>query len=77
MTPSHADIGREKVEYGRYINDSDYQHNARVCVIGQDLVEKLFPMVDPLDKEVLLAGIPFRVIGVIEEGGQHVRTKPG
>jgi putative ABC transport system permease protein len=69
LTPSHADIGREKVEYGRYINDNDYQHSARVCVIGQDLVEKLFPMVDPLDKEVLLAGIPFRVIGVIERVG--------
>ena len=38
-------------------------------MIGQDLVEKLFPMVDPLDKEVLLAGIPFRVIGVIERVG--------
>ena len=58
-----------KCEAGRYINDSDYQHNARVCVIGQDLVEKLFPYVDPLDKEVSLAGIPFRVIGVMEKVG--------
>ena len=69
VTPGHADIGREKVAYGRYLNDSDYQHNARVCLIGQDLVEKLFPMVDPLDKEVLLAGLPFRVIGVAERLG--------
>jgi len=69
MTASFADIGREKVEYGRYLNDSDYQHNARVCVIGSDLVEKLFPSVDPLDKEVSLAGLPFRVIGVTEKMG--------
>jgi putative ABC transport system permease protein len=69
ITPSHADIGREKVASGRYLNDSDYQHNARVCFIGQDLAEKLFPMVDPLDKEVLLAGLPFRVIGVAERLG--------
>ena len=69
MTPSFADIGREKVEIGRYINDADYQHNARVCVIGQDLVEKLFPNVDPLDKEVQLAGLPFRVVGVTEKVG--------
>jgi putative ABC transport system permease protein len=66
MTPSFVDIGREKVAYGRYINDTDYQHNSRVAVIGSDLVEKLFPSVDPLDKELLLAGIPFRVIGVTE-----------
>jgi len=69
MTPSHADIGREKVIYGRYISEADYQHNARVCVIGQDLLEKLFPWVDPLEKEVLLGGIPFRVIGVTERVG--------
>ena len=47
----------------------DYQHNARVCVIGPDLVDKLFPNVDPLDKEVQLAGLPFRVIGVTERQG--------
>jgi putative ABC transport system permease protein len=69
MTPSFVDIGREKVESGRYINDSDYQHNARVCVIGQDLVEKLFPGVDPLDKEVSLGGLPFRVVGVTQKVG--------
>ena len=69
MTPSFADIGREKVEVGRYISDTDYQHNARVCVIGQDLVDRLFPNVDPLDKEVQLAGLPFRVVGVTERVG--------
>ncbi|MGA3039974.1 MAG: ABC transporter permease [Bryobacteraceae bacterium] len=68
-TPSFVDIGREKVAIGRYINDSDYQHNARVCVIGQDLVEKLFPQVDPIDKEVSIAGLPFRVVGVMEKVG--------
>jgi putative ABC transport system permease protein len=69
VTPSFADIGREKIEKGRYISDADYQHNARVCVIGQDLVDKLFPGVDPLDKEVSLGGLPFRVIGVTERVG--------
>jgi putative ABC transport system permease protein len=69
MTPSFADIGREKIQYGRYINDIDAQHNARVCVIGADLLEKLFPNVDPLDKEVQIAGLPFRVVGVTERLG--------
>ena len=32
-------------------------------------MEKLFPLTDPLDKEVSLAGIPFRVIGVMEKVG--------
>ena len=69
VTASFTNIGREKVEKGRYISDVDYQHNARVCVIGQDLVEKLFPNVDPLDKEVQLGGLPFRVVGITERVG--------
>lgn len=69
MTPSFSDIGREKIQFGRYIGETDYRHNARVCVIGQDLVEKLFLNVDPLEKEVSLGGLPFRVIGVAEKVG--------
>jgi putative ABC transport system permease protein len=69
VTPSYGDIGREKIREGRYINDSDYRHSAHVCVIGQDLVDKLFPNVDPLGKEVSFAGIPFRVIGATEKIG--------
>ena len=72
VTPSFADIGREKVAVGRYINDTDYRHGAHVCVIGQDLVSKLFPLVDPLEKEVLTSGIPFRVIGAMEKVGSTI-----
>jgi len=69
MTANWAEIGREKVAMGRYFNDSDYQRNARVCVIGQDLLDELFPGLDPIDKEVSVAGIPFRVVGVMEKVG--------
>ncbi len=69
LTPSHMDIGREKVVEGRYLSEQDSNHNARVCFIGQDLVEKFFPGVDPLDKEILVSGQPFRVIGVADRVG--------
>jgi len=69
VTPSHADIGREKVQDGRYISDQDYQHNAHVCFIGQDIVDKLFPVVDPLGHELFVGGEAFRVIGVAERVG--------
>jgi putative ABC transport system permease protein len=69
VTPSFVDVGREKVVAGRYLSDTDYRHKMRVCVIGQDLVEKLFPSVDPLGKAVMISGIPFQVIGVMEKVG--------
>ncbi|MFB3922963.1 MAG: ABC transporter permease [Terriglobia bacterium] len=69
VTASHAYIGREKVLYGRYISDQDYRHNARVCFIGQDIVNKLFPMTDPIGKEIIVGQHSFSVIGVAERVG--------
>jgi putative ABC transport system permease protein len=69
MTPSFADVGREKIEQGRYISEADYRRSARVCVIGRDLVDKLFPNVDPLGKEVAIGGLPFQVVGYTERVG--------
>ena len=63
-TPSMIDIGQAKVEMGRYLTDSDYNHSARVCFIGRDLVDEFFPTLDPIDREVTVRGVPFRVIGV-------------
>jgi putative ABC transport system permease protein len=69
ITASHAYIGREKVAEGRYISEQDYRHNTRVCFIGQDIVEKLFPTSDPIGKELSVGGFNFTVVGVAEKVG--------
>ena len=69
ITPSHVDIGREKVLEGRYLTEQDYNHNAMVCFIGQDLVQKFFPNVDPLGKEIIIEGHGFTVVGTAEKVG--------
>jgi putative ABC transport system permease protein len=69
VTPGFTDIGREKIARGRYINEADDQHKARVCVIGADLVDQLFPWVDPIGKEIQIRGIPFRIVGTAERVG--------
>jgi len=40
--------------------------------MGQDLVRALFPFTDPLEKEVKIAGRPFRVVGVMEPLGNFL-----
>jgi putative ABC transport system permease protein len=69
VTPSMIDIGSQKVERGRYLTDSDYQHEALVCFIGHDLVDEFFPSIEPLGKEILVNGLPFQVVGVAEKIG--------
>jgi putative ABC transport system permease protein len=69
VTPNMIEIQSTAVEFGRYLTDSDYLHRRQVCVIGQDVVESLFPNVDPVGKELHLEGRPFLVVGVGERVG--------
>ena len=68
-TPNMIDIGQAKVETGRYFTESDYDHSAMVCFIGQDLVDEFFPSLDPIGKEITVRGATFRVIGVATKIG--------
>jgi len=69
VTPSMINIGQAKVGEGRYITESEYEHSAAVCFIGQDLVNEFFPNVDPVGKEVTVSGQPYRIVGVAEKIG--------
>jgi putative ABC transport system permease protein len=52
---------------GRYFTASEVRNQNRVTVLGQGVVDVLFPHVDPIDKEIRIGGLPFTVIGVLEE----------
>ncbi|MGH9451210.1 MAG: ABC transporter permease [Terriglobia bacterium] len=69
VTPSLIDIAATDIAYGRYITDSDETHRSMVCFIGNDLLDKFFPNVDPLGKFISIRGIPFEVVGVAKKIG--------
>jgi len=56
-----------KVEYGRDLRESDIQNSTDVCIIGKDIVEKIFPHFNPVGQIVRIDGRPLRVIGVMEK----------
>ena len=69
-TPNYGEIRGYDVARGRYINESDYNSRSRVVVLGAETAKNLFPEdVDPVDTDIKLRGITFRVIGVLEEVG--------
>jgi len=70
-TPDYADIREFQIDRGRFIENADYNSRSRVVVLGPDTVEALFPEdIDPLETDIKLNGLNFRVIGVLEsEGG--------
>ncbi len=55
------------VEYGRDFRESDIQYSADVCILGQEIVEKIFPNMNPVNQIVRVDSKPFRVIGVMEK----------
>lgn len=54
---------------GRFITESDIQHRAKVCVLGAELAETLFPHTDPLEKKIRIGPEEFTVVGVLQKRG--------
>jgi len=60
------------VEKGRFITETDVSRASRVVVLGAAVAETLFPFVDPVDKEIMVDGRRFRVIGVVQKMGKFL-----
>ena len=65
-------LSRLNVEYGRDFTDLDVNNRRSVCILGADIVENLFPNLDPLGKKVRLSGELFTVVGVVEKRGSFL-----
>jgi putative ABC transport system permease protein len=68
-TPNMIDIDTRTLERGRFFTPSESAHNANVCVIGDTLVQQLFPGVDPIGKTIRVGSEEFQVIGTMEKIG--------
>jgi putative ABC transport system permease protein len=69
VTANIGDMDVEEVARGRYITDQDNEHRTNVTLIGQDVVNKLFPNVDPMGKTISLDGRDYQVVGVAKPMG--------
>jgi putative ABC transport system permease protein len=54
---------------GRYLSAEDLSSNARVAMIGTKMAVTLFGDSSPLDEEILIGRVPFRIVGVLEPVG--------
>ena len=55
------------VEYGRDLRESDITYSTDVCILGKEVVEKLFPHINPVGKIVRVDNRPLKVIGLLEK----------
>ena len=72
VNTEYLDIRQRKVADGEMFTEEDVRSAAKVCVLGQTLVDNLFPDgTDPIGKVVRFGKIPMTVIGVLEEKGYN------
>ena len=60
------------VDKGRFMSGMDVSRGTRVAVIGYDVAESLYGPRDPIDKEMMIDGLRFNVIGVLEKRGKFL-----
>jgi putative ABC transport system permease protein len=56
-------------ERGRFLSESDITHRSKVCILGADLNETLFPYINGLGKEIRIGPEKFTVVGILEKRG--------
>jgi len=67
--PSYFEIKNVEIASGRIFTPQEVRAGIPVIVLGSELGEKLFAGLDPLGKDVTIAGLPYRVIGVAKKRG--------
>ncbi len=69
ITPEAMYTNNWSIEYGRAINQLDVNYTADVAVIGLDIVNKLYPNINPIGQTITIGGKKFEVVGVFEKLG--------
>lgn len=72
VNQDYLTIRQLKIADGEMFTETDIKAAAKVCILGQTVVDYLFPDgSDPVGRVVRFNSIPFRVIGVLQKKGYN------
>lgn len=69
VTPEYVETAGIEIASGRFIGEADGLEARSVAVLGPDVVDRLFPNLEPIGQEIRVRGRVFTVIGVLERRG--------
>jgi putative ABC transport system permease protein len=77
-TANWVEVTGGDIVQGRNFTPAEATNGARVTVINETMVQRLFNGIDPLGKDVLLNKAPFTVVGVYKPAGDFLgEPRPG
>ncbi len=68
----YPNIRAWNVAKGDYFTDADVKSAAKVAVLGNTVVDNLFPNGDAVGQIIRIKNVPFRVVGVLEKKGGNM-----
>jgi putative ABC transport system permease protein len=72
--PSYFRMGVSEIIEGRSFTDGENSSRADICVIGRDVANTLFPNLNALEKDIVINGRSYRVIGVLKERDNFLQS---
>jgi putative ABC transport system permease protein len=69
VAPEYFDIRKWEIQSGTIFTHDDVEKDVPVCLLGQTVVENLFPNENPVGKSIRVQAMPCRVIGVFQPKG--------
>jgi putative ABC transport system permease protein len=72
VEPDYAPANNAGIADGRFFAEADVTHAARTAVVGPDVAEALWFHRDPINQELLINGVAFRVVGLLEKRGSFL-----
>ena len=66
---NYPDVVTVELAAGRFFTESERKSKAHVIVIANTIAQQLFQMTNPLEQELRLDGINYRVVGVLKDDG--------
>jgi len=70
VTPNYLVVRSRSVVVGEFFTNDDMDSQARIAILGQETVKRLFPSgADPIGKSIRVMGITFRVAGILNAVG--------
>ena len=68
VSPDYAQWMNRPIDLGRGLTEDDQRRRSTVAVVGATLATKLFGGADPVGRDLVVEGVPFRVVGVQSPG---------
>lgn len=68
-TPNAQEVWDRGVTSGSFFTEADMRSSARVALVGTVVLKELFEGINPMDEQIRIGNVPFRVIGVLEPMG--------